>query len=394
MANDNLVTIRAAVRAALAGDATSFPDAMVDEAVAEATADISRLAPLESIHVEVLHNRTVNDDNITATDDTWVSLNNHPIDPTSAVVVKDNATDAITYVQGTDYLIDYVQGKIYGRSQGDINGAAVNVDYELSLNGIDLSTIADAGLIAVRRVEWIRNNMPQQYMTWSKWGDILWLETKEGKTQVKLTENDIITVYYHGEYTPAVAGTPGDYPDYMDEVVVKGAIAYTLLSKHRERNLNAVAQIVLADAAINLADADQDVIDTAFTASDDAMAKGVTAAAAVGTAAALMDDAILLAYGATSEPIDRALAALDGIDSELNGIDFSQIVAQADLSNTALDKIGSSAHVTSNKTALDTIAAVHGDAASVAADLARATLPEVGPALEKLNNHLALWFTL
>ena len=74
MGTDVLTTIQTNVRASLADTGTLFPDAMVNAAINEVVADISRLAPRELVHVEVLHSRTVTDESFTSNHDPGVAL--------------------------------------------------------------------------------------------------------------------------------------------------------------------------------------------------------------------------------------------------------------------------------------------------------------------------------
>jgi len=281
MASDILTTIQTNVRAALADTGTTFPDAMVNQAIYDVVADISRLSPRELVHIEVLHNRTVTDESFTSNHDTWVTLANKPIDMTQTIVVTTSPAGT-TYTEDTDYIIDYAQGRVQVLSTGSMADAtAFLIDYEKSLLGIDVSSLTD--FIAVERIEVAKQGgRPyQSYASFWLWGDILWLQARDS-TQSPLVENDHVRIWYQAEHTKPGASA-GSYPAYMDDIVVKGAVAYALFSKHRERNLQAVTDLATARTQLAIADDDQTIIDTAITAVTTALDAAATALAAAGT---------------------------------------------------------------------------------------------------------------
>lgn len=89
-------------------------------------------SPIVNIGYETYSNETgvantITDEAQTATDDTWVSLAHQHLDAGSVVVTSSPA--GTTFVEGTDYVIDYLGGRIMGLAAGAINGAAVLIDY-------------------------------------------------------------------------------------------------------------------------------------------------------------------------------------------------------------------------------------------------------------------------
>ena len=71
---------------------------------------------------------TVTDEVVAADHDTWVSMANKRLRPGSVVVTNSGAST--TYVDGTDYVIDYENGSIYCFSGGAITDAqSLKVDY-------------------------------------------------------------------------------------------------------------------------------------------------------------------------------------------------------------------------------------------------------------------------
>lgn len=71
---------------------------------------------------------SVTDEAITSDDDTWVALTKKRLQPGTVVVTSSPA--GTTYVEGTDYVIDYANGRIMTLSGGAINDAtALLVDF-------------------------------------------------------------------------------------------------------------------------------------------------------------------------------------------------------------------------------------------------------------------------
>lgn len=338
MGTDVLTTFRTNVRAALADTGTVFTNAIVDAAIFEAVSDISRLAPRELVHIEVMHSRTVTNENFTNTHGTWVDLTNKPIDMQQPVVVT-NSGGGTTYVEDTDYIIDYAQGRVQSLSTGSMtNSATHKIDYEKSLRGIDLSSLTD--FISIDRLEIAKSGGSpyQAYSSFWQWGDILWLQDRDESGSPNLAENDHVRVWYKAEHTKPGASA-GSYPAYMDDVIVKGAVAYALFSKHRERNLQAVTdlatartQLAIADddqsainalesgviIALNLADNEAGAIDTleaAITTALDSAKASLSAAdtpiTAASTSAAAATTVLLLVDALADTPLADAETALD-----------------------------------------------------------------------------------
>tara|TARA_Y100000310_G_scaffold328215_1_gene395985 strand:- start:10168 stop:12162 length:1995 start_codon:yes stop_codon:yes gene_type:complete len=302
MGSDINTTLRASVRALLADTGTTFSDAIVDGAIKEAVSDISRLAPRELVHVVVLHSRTVTDEQFTSDHDAWVTLGNKPIDMQQGVTVTSSPAGT-TYTEDTDYIIDYAQGRVQVLSTGSMaDSTTFLIDYEKSLRGLDLSSLTD--FIGIDRVEVAKAGGKdyQEYTSYWQWGDILWLQARN-ETQANLVENDHVRVWYKAEHTKPGAAA-GSYPAYLDDVVVKGAVAYALFSKHRERNLQAITDLATARTALAVADNDQGAIDTLEAAVTTALDSAKTALAAATTS-------INAADAITDTPLADANTALD-----------------------------------------------------------------------------------
>jgi hypothetical protein len=71
---------------------------------------------------------SVSDEDVTADLDAWVSLDYKRVTPGTVVVTSDGG--GTTYVEGTDYVVDYAGGQLKALSAGDISdGASLDVDY-------------------------------------------------------------------------------------------------------------------------------------------------------------------------------------------------------------------------------------------------------------------------
>ena len=335
MATDVLTTLQARIRGLLADTASLFTDAIVDAGIFESVGDISRLAPRELMHLEVLHTRTISAETVTASDDTWVDMANKPLDMQQTVLVT-NSGATVTYTEYTDYIIDYAQGRIQTLGAGAISDMdSIRVTYEKSLRAIDKSSLTD--FISIDRIE-VAKQGGQDYQLYSdfyEWGDLIWLQARGSENQSpNLSENDHIPIWYRAEHTkPGVAA--GSYPAYMDDMVVKGGAAYALFGKHRELTLQVVTDLASARTALALADDDQSAMDTLFTAITTALDSAKTSIALV--------DAI------ADVPLADAELALDNLITQLGSANADrELGAAQDILNDvtgaikeALDKITS-----------------------------------------------------
>ncbi len=295
MGTDVNTTFRASIRAILADTGTDFTDAIVDEAISQAVADISRLAPREQLHVDVLHTRSIAAESFTSDHGVAVSLGFKPIDPRTPPTVT-NSGATITYDEDTDFIMNYADGSITVLAAGSMADSTSHlITYEKSLMGIDISSLT--ALIIVERVEISRNSPRsyQEYTSWYHWGDILWLGDPDGDTQSILAENDHVRVWYQAEHTKPGASARS-VPAYLDDMIKLGGVAYALFGKHRELNLTA------ATHAANGA--------TAAALVEDNIAAAKTALDLVTALAQTMTTKLELAEGTAGDPLVLALTAL------------------------------------------------------------------------------------
>ena len=78
----------------------------------------------DSVYTQTAGDNTASPENVTAVLDKWVKMSKRNLDPENPPVVKD-VTDTTTYVEDTDYVIDYTVGRIIALSTGDIDDADV-----------------------------------------------------------------------------------------------------------------------------------------------------------------------------------------------------------------------------------------------------------------------------
>jgi hypothetical protein len=108
---------------------------LVPELVAVSVFDVQTVdaaptvnVPYETYTAESGLTATVTDESITSDDDTWVDLDKAHLTPGTVVLTSDPA--GTTYVEGTDYVVDYFGGRVMTLSGGAINdAAALLIDY-------------------------------------------------------------------------------------------------------------------------------------------------------------------------------------------------------------------------------------------------------------------------
>ena len=253
----HLVDMRAAIRAALSGTITEWPDAQVDRAVTQAVGDLSRHLPLEKIY-DYTVDYEVSAESVTteSAHGTYKALANSPIEVESETVTSDPA--GTTYVRNTDYTMDYANGKITTIDGGSMSvSTGYLISYRKDRVVANISSLTS--LQEVVRVEYPAGTVPQSFVAFAIWGDFLYVLTtvSEGdRSQSRITENKHMYVYYLDTHTPPAAATNGTYPLYLDEAIILGAAAYCLHSKAVELELYAYhTELVDADSTWTALDA-------------------------------------------------------------------------------------------------------------------------------------------
>ena len=228
-----------------------WTDDDIERAVKRAYSDLSRYLPREMFY-EVTLGFTVTDESFTsaAAHGTYVSLANHPVSKATGEIVK-NAGGTVTYKRDIDYTFDYMNGKITTISGGAMAvNTAYKITYTKSKISVDLSALSP---IRVEKVEYPAHNVPQKFVRFSNWNNVLFIEGGED-TQANLSQSYHATVYYHAMHTVPTISVAGTCPEVLEDTVNLAAEAYCLFIKAERCEHDAFSDLVLArDALENLA---------------------------------------------------------------------------------------------------------------------------------------------
>ena len=242
-----LAETRGALRRNLAGVQADWSDELLDGGIARAIDDLDRVIPLEKIEDFTL--------TFAITDEAWnsgtlgdtITLGNKRISAKSEVV-KDTG-GGITYVRDTDYTINYAAGTIVALASGSIPAdTSVNITYRVMAVYIDISGLTD--LIRISRMEYPAGNIPSQFNSFYTWGDFLVLTSRGRETQQNMAEKDHVWLYYHAKHTSPQVTVDGSWHPQLDEVVIKGAEGYSLLTKALEIRHSARIRLTSANTAL------------------------------------------------------------------------------------------------------------------------------------------------
>lgn len=253
---------RAALRRNLGGTRPDWPIEVLDGGMARAIDDLDRLFPREVITDFTLTFAVSGEVWASGTIGSTVTLANKRIKSKSEVV-KD-AAGTVTYAQGTDYSIDYVEGTITTIVGGGIAGSTNHqVDYTILEVYLDISSLTD--MIRVFKVEYPGGKIPTVFQSFYTWGDFLVITSRDRETQQALSPGEHVWVYYHAKHTAPDKDTDGTWMPHLNEVMLKGAEGYCQLTKAMElRHSSRTRQLAVAIALGELA-AISTQIDTALT---------------------------------------------------------------------------------------------------------------------------------
>jgi len=193
----------------------------------------------------------------------WKKLGNKPIKPESENVTT---TDAVTtYTRDTDYEMDYINGRIRLLNGGSMAAAtAYYIDYTISRVGIDISDLPD-DLIKVSRVEYPVDKVPQEFPSFSFYGDLMYIgPPRSGSSQEQMSANEHIAIYYDAKQSPPSANSPGSYPAVLDEVVSIGAGGYVLLTEAQQHEQQAATDMTAMRTELGLTTAIHTLAAAAF----------------------------------------------------------------------------------------------------------------------------------
>jgi len=339
----------------------------LDRGVTKAVADLSRFLPDEAVyeHTFVL-DVTSEAWTSAAAHGTYVELANKPIKYDSETIKS--ADGVTTYTKDTDYTFDYMNGKIT-----TIDGGSMAVDtaylatYTKYKEGIDIGSM-DANLIRVRRVEYpLSSEGVMNFIPFFIWGNILYIASEQ------MTDKKHIAIYYDKECTAPTASVDGSFDPILDEVILKGAAAYALMSRGLKAEHDAKTAVGAADTAIaTIAKTDAetalDLVGARITAATTALAKITSEATAIGTAldgiaaylasadAAL--DKVTTHVGEAGTALDKVAAEVEQAGSD-TGEDMENVNTLLTDANSALDKVAT--QIAAMETSLAELAAMWTD---------------------------------
>jgi len=184
--------------------------------------------------------------------DSFIYLANKPIKPESETVTSSPA--GTTYTRDTDYTMDYANGAIKFIYDSDMAaGTAYLISYTKSRLGIDIGSLLPI-VTRIQRVCYPADKIPQQFVSYNIIGDFMYIGSQKiGESQEQLTNKEHIVIHYERKHMPPGEGSPGSYPDVLDEVVAIGAAGYALLTEAQQyEQASATAIGVMNDALTNV----------------------------------------------------------------------------------------------------------------------------------------------
>lgn len=194
--------------------------------------------------------------------DTWVSLDYKPV----RWATETATFGALRLVRNTDFLIDYMQGKVKAIAGGQITAAAsTTFAYTKDQTTIDLSALSD--YIRIFRVEYPVGKMPQSYSPYEVWGRYLSvIAPGETDSQQNLMDKWQVRVYYDAYHRSPTDYAAGSVPEFLENTVLLVASAYALFMFALKNEHQAMTDVATAVLAVLAAETAQTGIGTAFTA--------------------------------------------------------------------------------------------------------------------------------
>lgn len=181
----------------------------------------------------------------------WKKLANKPIKPESEEVT--NTAGTTTYTRGTDYEMDYINGRIrlkYGGSMAE--ATEYYVDYTISRVGVDISDLPKS-MIRISKVEYPVDEVPQQFPSFSFYGDLMYIGPLiSGSSQAQMNEDEHIAIYFDAAHAPPSAHSPGSYPEVLDEIIAIGGGGYVLLTEAQQYEQASAAAITSMTTELGL----------------------------------------------------------------------------------------------------------------------------------------------
>jgi hypothetical protein len=358
--------LRTAIRLLLADPKELWSDATLNQAIDEVNGDFSRVTPRERIH-EITVDYKVSSESFTINHGTAVSLANKPIEYDSETV----KVSTTSYTRDTDYTMDYANGAITALSSGNItDGASATIDYNKSRLSVDLSSITD--MIKPWKVEYPVGSVPQNESGFEVYNNILWITSSSGKSQDTQADKSHVRVYYNADHTAPTDTVDGSFARFLDQVMVKGAVSYSLFMRYRALLIKADQDSDGADAVLGSLSRALDGVSRAITATTATNGPHDQLGVATGRVGAVLVNADSILAGVRTYT-DDANTALDKVathtgseaDAALDKVN-THLAAGSDSADTALKKIAAIA--TDINTAVDKVAVHSGVSAETALD--------------------------
>lgn len=393
MGDEYLVAKRGNIMLDLSGGATDsiWATTEIDRAIQVAVSDISRLTPQEKFY-DVNLDFTVTAESVTITLlDTAYALTYSPVKWNSVSVT--NAAADTTYVENTDYYIDYANGTIECPTSGGTVTAldAVLVTYTRSKIDIDMSGVT--GFIRAMSIEYPYGQIPTQTVSHDSWGDVVSIGTPHTGDQSEMSTAYHAVIKYQCEHTPPEAAAYGSYPTWMEQVVDQLAEAYLLMNRAYTAEHQAVTDLASMRTEMGLTTAVHTKIAAALVkvtthcgeagnALDAAITQFVLAAAQIvlsaGIANAVATTNAETAYAAAATRLAAVVTKIGNITNADAATACAAAAAEFLLGNTALDNIATpTTSATAILTQIATDIANLRTAINTAATAANAYLDEV-----------------
>ena len=241
MGAKNLSEFGNAIRAELYCDDTVHAPTQMDRAIAKTEALLGRLIPKKNIvETTITIDRTAE---VLAISSNTGTTTYKPVKYDSEAIT--NATGT-AMVRDTNYTINYMTGVITEIGALLPDAADYAITYEQDEQRLDISSLIAANAIRITRIEYPVGDQPPTYLGFDIIEDFLILHKDD-----LLIEDKHLRIYYDSLWTAATASTDGEYPTHLDDAIIVGAAGQCLIFKAEEYVQSAVAELLLANAAVD-----------------------------------------------------------------------------------------------------------------------------------------------
>jgi hypothetical protein len=244
-----LSDVQADIRSLLCDASTTWSNGELEACIDRAVSDLSRVIPRELIYDATLSFTVTNEDWTSGVLGVAVTLGNSMIKVASEVVKTTNGVT--TFVRDTDYTMNYAGGTITPKTLAQGGTMLTLTGYHISYSkmkiGCNLSSISST-LMQISRVEYPAGQTPQEYVSFQRWGDYIFL-TSGLESQSSLSESKHVFIYYTTDHTPPDTNR-GTYPEFLDSTVLIGAMSYALYIKSYKALLAVATDLGAATTAL------------------------------------------------------------------------------------------------------------------------------------------------